>query len=287
LLSADPGQRESLLGSADPEELTAALLELGHTREAAAAEVLALADNVLADRGLRKTARRELHRLRSIGVEPPTTERLAAASTQASKQHIIPVSEAWASDSDPTGARALWLVGDRPLGGIWFAVAVLNDSRGLQDVNLVDTTRKRYQRDFEQARRGEGTWVSLPGAYALALVREALDLNREVGAGLPTRYHSFRAVFGEAPGPPERALVYETISPVEVNFNPGWLDDSPRLLGEPELRGWFVPVPSELRTRALEVTRAPSAGLLVPGIHPISRRSNCWLRLLASRSQLR
>ena len=66
----------------------------------------------------------------------------------------------------------------------------------------------------------------MPGEYALRLVREAVDLTREVGGGLPTRYRAFRDVFGEAPGGPERALVYETISPVEANFNPDWLDES-------------------------------------------------------------
>jgi hypothetical protein len=180
----------------------------------------------------------------------------------------LEITEAWATDIDPTGSRALWLVADRPLGGIWFAALLLNDQRGLQDMSLVDTTRKRFQREFEQMRRGAGTWVSVPGDYSLRLVREAVDLTREVGGGVPTRYPSFREVFGEAPGPPERGLVYESISPIEINFNPEWLDESPRLLGEPELAGWYVPIPAVLRTRALDVARAPLAGLLVPGHTP-------------------
>jgi hypothetical protein len=102
----------------------------------------------------------------------------------------------------------------------------------------------------------------------LRLVREAVDLTREVGGGLPTRYQTFRDVLGETDGPPDRGLVYETISPVEINFNPGWLEDSARLLAEPELAGWYVDVPSELGPRALEVAQAPSVGLLVPGHTP-------------------
>jgi hypothetical protein len=95
-----------------------------------------------------------------------------------------------------------------------------------------------------------------------------VDVTREVGGGLPTRYQVLRDVLGEADVPPERGLIYDTISPVEINFNPGWLDDSPQLLGEPELGGWYVPVPAELRPRALEAARAPSVGLLVPGHTP-------------------
>ena len=180
----------------------------------------------------------------------------------------VEVSEAWATDIDPSGSRAVWLLGERRLGGVWFAAVLLNELRGFQELSLVDTTRKRYLRDFDENRGSAGTWVSLPGEYALRLVREAIDVSREQGTGLPTRYRAMRDVFGEAPGPPERGLVYETISSVEANFNPDWLDDSPRLLGEPEVAGWYVPMPAELRARALEVAAGSGAALLVPGRAP-------------------
>jgi hypothetical protein len=108
----------------------------------------------------------------------------------------------------------------------------------------------------------------LPGEYALQLIREAVDVTREVGGALPTRYRALRDVFGEASGPPERALVYETISPVEASFNPDWLDDSTRLLSEPEVAGWHIAVAPDLRGRALDVARSQTAGLLVPGHTP-------------------
>jgi hypothetical protein len=270
LLAAPAAEREQLLRSADAGALSQAIQTLGHRREVAAAEILALVDAVVDDRAVRKTARRELHRLRSMGIEP--REVIAASAATAApaeaRSSVLPVSEAWATDVDPTGSRALWMVAERPLGGIWFAALLVNDQSGLQDMNLVDTTHKRFQREFDEARRGEGVWVSLPGEYSLRLVREATDLTREVGGGLPTRYPGFRDVFGEAPGPPERALVYDTISPVEINFNPGWLDESPRLLAEPEMAGWYVTIPTDLRARALDVARAPSGGLLVPGHTP-------------------
>ena len=267
LLGAEPAERERLLGAAETSELEGALAELGHTREPAAAEVLALVDLVVEDRALRKLARRELHRLRSMGIEPPPSLAAAGPAQARSAEAPLEVAEAWATDIDPSGSRALWLLAERRLGGIWFAALLLNDLHGLQDLSLVDTTRKRFRREFEESRR-TGAWVRLPGAYALRLVREAVDLTREQGGGLPTRYHSFHDVFGEAPGPPERALVYETVSPVEANFHPEWLDESPHLVTEPEMRGWYVSMPAELRARALEVARATSAGLLVPGHAP-------------------
>jgi hypothetical protein len=270
LLAADLAEREQLVRAADAATLAPTVAVLGHTRDSRAAEVLATIDALAEDRSVRKAARREVHRLRSIGIEAPVVPSAPAPAAATAARSVVEVSEAWGTDSDPSGARALWLVGDRPLGGVWLGALVANDQDGLQDLNLVDTTRKRFQRDFDQmqARREAGTWVSLPGEYALRLVREAVDLTRELGGGLPTRYQAFREVFGEAPGPPERAIVYDAISPVEINFNPDWLEESPRLLGEPELAGWYVPVPAELRTRAIEVARAPSAGLLVPGHTP-------------------
>ena len=76
----------------------------------------------------------------------------------------------------------------------------------------------------------------------------------ERGAALPTRYHAFRDAFGEAAAGPERALVYETISPVEASFNPDWLDESPRLLREPEIAGWYNQMPDTYRARAVEAS---------------------------------
>src|ERR1700716_961517 len=67
LLEGELAQRESLLREADPAALEVALKQLGERREVAAAEVLALVDLIVEDRTLRKSARRELHRLRSAG----------------------------------------------------------------------------------------------------------------------------------------------------------------------------------------------------------------------------
>ena len=281
LLAAEPAERERLLRGAATAELAAAMSTLGHTRQPAAAEVLALVDLVVEDRALRKEARRELHRLRSMGVEPGAPVQVTTETAPTREVSTLPVSEAWTTYVDSTGSRALWLVADKPLGGVWFAATLLNDQRGLIELNLADTTRKRFHKDLDDARKTSGTWVRLPGDYALALIREAVDLTHEVGGGLPTRYRAFRDVFGEASAPPERALVYETISPVEINFNPAWLEESARLTAEPEVAGWYVPLPAELRARALEIARAPTSSLLLPGRTPEQQA----LQLLADAAQ--
>jgi hypothetical protein len=269
LLAADATGREALLREAEPIDLQGAISALGQRHVPEAAEALSLVESTVVDRTLRKAARRELHRLRSAGIDVPVAATARPAPTTAVRgEPRVRVSEAWATDIDPTGSRALWLLGDRPLGGAWFAALLVNDLKGLLELSLVDTTRKRFQRELEQQRRTPGTWVRLPGDYALRLVREAVNIGRASGTALPTRYVALREVFGEAPEPPERALVFDTVSPVEASLSPDWLEQSQDLVREREVAGWHVPISEALRARALEVARSTTSALLVPGNTP-------------------
>src|ERR1700716_2243718 len=166
LLEGEAAQRELLLREADPATLEVALKQLGERREVAAAEVLTLVDLIVEDRSLRKSARRELHRLRSVGVraQEPQPSR-ANTERQPRAEATLPVAQAWVTDIDPSGSRAVWLLGERPLGGVWFAALLLNDQRGLQDMNLVDTTRKRFLKELEQNRGAAGTRGTVPREY--------------------------------------------------------------------------------------------------------------------------
>jgi len=268
LLEADSAERERLLGTAAREDLETAIATLGHRRVQAAADALSEIEATTADRALRKAARRELHRLRSTGVEAHVVAVAPQTVTGARSEQVVAVSEAWATDIDPSGSRALWLLGVRPLGGAWFAAVLLNELKGALELSLVDTTRKRFQRELEERRRTPGTWVELPGEYALRLVREAVDSGREAGTPLPPRYAAFRDAFGEADGPPPRALVFETVSPVDASLSPELLEESQALVREPETIGWGITIPDALRGRALEVARSQQATLLVPGNTP-------------------
>ena len=70
----------------------------------------------------------------------------------------MPVSQAWVTDIDASGSRALWLLGERPLGGVWFAALLLNDLRGVQDLSLIDTTHKRFLKELDQNRGAAGAF---------------------------------------------------------------------------------------------------------------------------------
>jgi hypothetical protein len=171
-------------------------------------------------------------------------------------------------------------MGEPPLGGAWLGAAGLGEDEGLSELSLVETTRKRYQRELEERRHDpRTTWVPIPPDYAMQLVREAVDVAHSHDRGLPTRYHTFRELFGEAEHGPERALVYTLLSQVESSLLPDAsdLEATVQLLREPEVVDWYVPVGEELRTRAAEVVRGASMGLVVPGNTPEQRA----VRLLA------
>jgi hypothetical protein len=270
LLEADAADRSRLLTDASAADVAAALDALGHTHTPAAAEVLVVADAVLADRVLRKQARRELHRLRAAGVPQPEAPAIVTAPAPA--PHTGPevaVTEAWATAIDSDGSRRLWLIGTRPLGGVWLVDLLLNDRAGIQDMQLVDTTRKRVQRELDELRRdARWSWTKLPPAYALALVGEGAALAESADHPLPQRYQRYLELFGTPPPAPERALVYDTISPMEIRLHPDWLEESGRLITEPELAGWDMPPTPELRDRALAAARARYATLLIPSNPP-------------------
>jgi len=276
-----------LLHDAPLDDLATAITALGHRHVQDAADVLALVESAVDDRALRKAARRELHRLRSAGVAAHAPELpepvLAPATTRVARgeEPVVPITEAWATDIDSTGSRALWLLGVRSLGGAWFGALLTNELKGLLELSLVDTTRKRFQRELDERRRTPGSWVALPGDYALRLVKEAVEAGRAAGTPLPTRYHALREAFGEADGPPERPLVYETISPVEASLSPELLEESQALMREPEVMGWSATIPEPLRARALDVARANNSALLVPGHTPPEQA----LHLLADAAQ--
>ena len=266
LLAADGGEQRRLIAEASGEDLERAISALGQRRNEQSGAVLGLMAAVAAHKAIRKAARRELHRLRSVGVKVPEVEFTVAEPPAHFEPPRLVSGEVWATPFDPSGSRALWLLADRPLGGAWLAGLILNDVKGLLELKLIDTTRKRFLRDLDDWRRDPlSTWISLPLGYALQLIREGVDLARGQDGGLPTSYGRFRELFGEAEHGPERPLVYETISPVEARFNPEWLEKSGQIELEPEIAGWWLLPTEALRSRALELLHARHPALVVPG----------------------
>jgi len=246
------------------EEATAlpAIHALGTLRAPAAASALVRLADHLPGKEQKKAARRELARLRSQGISVAIERADASGVSTPLQPRAIPY-RALASHVDGTGSRMLWLYADRPLGGAYLLSFVLNDLVGMKDFFVRDSTRKRLAlREAEAREQTSISWVDLPVEYAQWLVQEAAALNTESGTTLPTEYQLWREVVGEPAQPPERPLVYETVSRFEVKMRPELLRESPRLFEEPELQGWFFSY-QEVREYANELRRARESRLVL------------------------
>jgi GNAT superfamily N-acetyltransferase len=212
---------------------------------------------------LRKEARRGLHRLQALGIEAPRLSAPAAIPAVRPVDQAAVVAEARITLADGVGSRALWLRADRPPGGVYAVALVINDIVGMKAASIEQTTRRRAderQERWEQ-RTGLG-WIAIPPEYARRLVGEALELNRESGFTVPREWLMRQRDLRDLPLPFERAIVYDEISAGEIALNPQYLERSPQLLDEEELKGWFFGF-DQVRSFALELRQARQSPIVL------------------------
>ena len=267
LTAAAEGQDAATLAerlvALEQDEAYAALDALGHSRNAAAAPILsAVAEGGgNASKELRKAARRELHRLRAVGIEVPRAARSPTVSPFAERPAELV--EAWATASDGVGSRVLWLTAERATGGVYGVGLVLNDIVGMKGCSVDETTRRRFAARFEDWRRETKlTVVRLPLDYPPQLIGEALELNRESRFTVPREWLGHRRSLASLVRPFERAIIYDEIPSAEVALRPDLLDASPALLEEEELKGWFFGF-DEVRSFALDLLKARQSQIVL------------------------
>src|SRR5437764_28297 len=130
-----------LANSAESEVAQAAVEALGSVRDLTAASALDAVARATQDKQLQKAARRSLYRLSSQGIRvaaPETTAPATVGSRAASIYRVI------ASAYDGSGTRSIWFAADRRLGGIFQLAVATNDTKGMIDFAVRDTTRKRF-----------------------------------------------------------------------------------------------------------------------------------------------
>lgn len=218
-----------------------ALIEaLGSSRDEAAGRILAAVAAAAPDREQRKAARRALHRLRSVGIAVTVTVPVGPAPVATATAEALRPVQAFASPTDGVGSRILWLLLERPHGGMTMFNLAINDVVGVKDVLIEETTRRRFERRREEwNERTELRSIEIPVDYGLALLSEALALNAETDFPLPRDFVIRRGLLGGLPPPPTDALIHQHISRGQTFLMPNLLDESARLLdGEPELLGW-------------------------------------------------
>lgn len=240
-----------------------ALVEaLGGERSDAAARVLSTLAAEAPDRELRKAARRGLHRLRAVGLSVDIPAPSTAPAPTAAPE-LPRLADAHATTADGVGSRALWLVLERPLGGLAVFGLLLNDLVGMKDCTFRETTRKKFRetlRDWHD--QNELPSHELSPDYGLALVSEALALNAESGQTVPTEFQLHRALLGALPPPPENALIHRYVTRGQALLLPDLLEQTDQLLDEEELQPWFFSYDESI-ARAEELRRIREARIVL------------------------
>lgn len=236
----------------------AAVEALGEVPAGAGAEALEEIARSKAEKDLRSSARRALHRLTAAGLHTPARPGPGRRGVGTATLY-----RAIASAYDGMGTRVLWLAAERPLGGIYMVVLEVNDVGGLVDFDARDTTRKRFaEQEAEMRARDPMAWVELPLDYARQLVEEALDLARGAGHGVPPHYAVWAPVVEGPAASFSEALVYQEISAFEARMHPTLLAQAPLLFEQPEVEPWFF-LPERVEKWARQVAEPPSARLVI------------------------
>ncbi|MFN8523598.1 MAG: hypothetical protein U0821_10925 [Chloroflexota bacterium] len=222
---------------ADTLDATAVIGALGCITSSEAARTLGWLADAASDKNLRKAARRELHRLRSVGIQTAP-----AAPPAAAPRRGVPAStlvRSLVSRLDGDGAREIWLVWERVLGGLDLLMLLVHEQRGVRDAAVRDTTRRRLTELVQQTGEQLGAaFAEVPVEYGLALLAEALARNRESGQVVPAPLQARRDLLASLPAPAE-PLIYQHVARGQIMLRPDLLDRAETLLEEPELDGWM------------------------------------------------
>ena len=219
---------------------TALIEALGASRDEAAGQVLAAIAAAAPDTAQRKAARRALHRLRSTGVAVTVPVPAGPGQPVVADGQTLRPTRALVSPADGVGSRVLFLLVERPLGGMTTFNLAINDVVGLKDTFIEETTRRRFDRRVQEWNEtNQRPAHEIPVEYGLSLLSEALALNAESHFPLPRDFVIRRSQLGELPPPPSAALIHQHISRGQTFLMPNLLDESAGLLeNEPELGGW-------------------------------------------------
>lgn len=244
--SASPAAVESL-----PEPLALAVLE---ATVLAGSPALAEALAGSSHKGLVKVAKKALYRLRSRGVHVAEPARPASAPTPspATGPESLP---AVLTSIDGTGERVLEIA--RPLrgGGVEAIQFLMSDERGVERIQVVETSRSEYRRVVKEATRpGPDAAVELPHAEALERLATATGLNLRTRTAFPPGLDTVLRHLGVQP----RDMPLELPPPEPEDER--LAHEGHKLHEEPEMRGWLPPV-SELEQLAFKVDELETSPL--------------------------
>lgn len=260
---------EDLSGRASP-QLAEALAELlGAINDPSAAAALRQLASTAPVPGVRKAARRSLHRLASLGIQPPPeTEAPPRAAPRAEWSPF----KTLASPIDGAGNRAMWLGLNR--GGDTELVAlVLSDRLGIVDFFATDMTRSSFDKEISGLLGdADQPWIEMPEDYCRHLIQEAHGRNAGSGTPLSPEFIAWRGAIGRPEGHYDQPLVYTVINAAEVRWDPRTLDRSGELPQLKMFQTWIL-AKDEIGVFVRDLLSARQSGIMLAGLDPETREA--------------
>lgn len=230
-------------------------------REAGAAPLLRLRGDDL-PKSARKVLRRVHHRLRSRGVELPDVAPGEVVAKLPPLEDAI--DEALVSPIDPRGTRAVYLVEANPSGGARLFELMLDEERGVLELEIFATGRSRVRRFLREFRgRERFRAVPAPPQAVRALVRRTAEA-QPAGRPLPRGFAEWRAHVAGAPDDAREpgALAREALA---GDVDADALARAEALLRKHELGPW-PPASASLESVAAKITEIVSSPIVVSGV---------------------
>lgn len=216
---------------------------LGKVRSEAAVKALDHVARAAADKDVRKEARRSLFKLRSAGLDVEAILRRERPEPERARPAGPTVWRAFASTYDISGDRVVIAAVEKPFGGIESATAVIHEVKGIVAFGVRDTNKRKWLRDeiepIDAPSKGRRI-VEIPADYAKHLLKVAYEKNKAAGEGVPAEFHRLRPVLTKPEREYERAIIYDEISPLEIKWNPEYLEESSHLFDLPEFLHWAI-----------------------------------------------
>ncbi|MCC6766925.1 MAG: hypothetical protein IT293_19890 [Deltaproteobacteria bacterium] len=184
-----------------------------------------------------KDARRALYRFGQRGVVAPASPAAAVAPPRWTATAL----EGWVSGIDGRGDRLVRIARPQAGGGLLVMTAILNEPKGLRDVNLAELPRKSLRRMHDDLRALHHVrMVAIDGAYGDALLAEGYERARAGGiAETVGQYPALRARLTSQPPAPLTSPMLARIAP-EVASDAAAAAEGAALLDEIDFATWLL-----------------------------------------------
>jgi len=189
------------------------------------------------DKGLQKTIKKALHRLKVQGV--------AFAEVQPKRHTVVGavahrLEKCLASFIDGAGERMLLLIRTKPMGGYNLAYLVINYGMGIRYALGLQASKRELPEILEKV-QGPAPLIELEPSYCQYQIALAHQMNLETNTPVPEEYFALRDIIGESNTTFERAIIYSALSEADLEAAKTYDTYADELLKLPEFAGWMLP----------------------------------------------